>query len=95
MTTRLELFRKRMEPSEKLYTSEILDFTEKFDELGEMTLIEDPDIDTQEYIYQFENLNGTTEEALDKILIERYNHMDKFTKNNGIEQFDQYVCIWI
>lgn len=95
MTTRLELFRKRMEPSEKLYTSEILDFTEKFDELGEMTLIEDPDIDTQEYIYQFEKLNGTTEEALDKILIEICNHMGKFTKNNGIEQFDQYVCIWI
>lgn len=95
MTTRLELFRKRMEPSEKLYTSEILDFTEKFDELGEMTLIEDPDIDTQEYIYQFEKLNGTTEESLDKILIEICNHMDKFTKNNGIEQFDQYVCIWI
>lgn len=95
MTTRLELFRKRMEPSEKLYTSEILDFTEKFDELGEMTLIEDPDIDTQEYIYQFEKLNGTTEEALDKILIEICNHRDKFTKNNGIEQFDQYVCIWI
>ena len=95
MTTRLELFRKRMEPSEKLYTSEILDFTEKFDELGEMTLIEDPDIDTQEYIYQFEKLNGTTEESLDKILIEICNHMDKFTKNNSIEQFDQYVCIWI
>ena len=95
MTTRLELFRKRMEPSEKLYTSEIIDFTEKFDELGEMTLIEDPDIDTQEYIYQFEKLNGTTEEALDKILIEICNHMDKFTKNNRIEQFDQYVCIWI
>ena len=95
MTTRLELFRKRMEPSEKLYTSEILDFTEKFDELGEMTLIEDPDIDTQEYIYQFEKLNGTTEESLDKILIEICNHMDKFTKNNRIEQFDQYVCIWI
>ena len=94
MTTRLELFRKRMEPSEKLYTSEILDFTEKFDELGEMTLIEDPDIDTQEYIYQFEKLNGTTEES-DKILIEICNHMDKFTKNNRIEQFDQYVCIWI
>ena len=58
MPTRLELFKKRMENAEKLYTREISNFAEKFDALGEMTLKEIPDIDTQEYVYCFEKVNG-------------------------------------
>ena len=54
MTTRLEKFKKEMEPAKEIYTKEIKDYAEKFDALGEMTLRERPDIDTLDYIYSFE-----------------------------------------
>ena len=95
MTTRLDLFKERMEPAKELYTREILDFTRKYDALGEMTLIEEPDIDTQEYIYSFENLNGTSQEELDEIFLEICNHMKHFSKSRGIEGFWQNVRIWL
>ena len=84
-----------MEPAEKLYTSEITDFARKYDVLGEMALIEEPDIDTQDYIYQFEKVNGTPQEDVDKIILEISDHMDEFSKNNGSKNFSQHVVIWI
>ena len=93
--TKLDLFRKRMEPSKKLYTSEISDFAKRYDVLGEMALIEEPDIDTQDYIYRFEKVNGTPQEDVDKIILEISEHMDEFSKNNGIKKFSQHVVIWI
>ena len=84
-----------MEPAEKLYTNEISDFARKYDVLGEMALIEEPDIDTQDYIYRFEKVNGTPQEDVDKIILEISDHMDEFSKNNGIKNFSQHVVIWI
>ena len=95
MPTRLELFKKRMENAEKLYTHEISNFAEKFDALGEMTLKEIPDIDTQEYVYCFEKVNGTPQDELDNILLEICDHMDEFSKVNNIENFNRAVIIWL
>lgn len=95
MTTRLDKFKKRMEPAKKLYTQELMEFTKKYDDLGKMTLIEEPDIDTQEYIYSFEKLNGACQEDLDEIFLEICNHMKHFSKSNGIEGFWQNVRIWL
>lgn len=94
MVTRLDLFKKEMEPSEKLYTQELREFSKRYDVLGKMTLIEEPDIDTQEYIYSFEKLNGTSPEQIDEIYLEIFKHMRGFSKENGIEEFSQNVRIW-
>lgn len=87
MTTRLEKFKKEMEPAKEIYTKEIKDYAEKFDALGEMTLRERPDIDTLDYIYSFEKVNGTSTEELDSIHSELYQHMKKFSKENDIHEF--------
>ena len=95
MVTRLDKFKKEMEPSKELYTREITDFAKRYDVLGKMTLIEEPDIDTQEYIYSFEKVNGTPQDELDKILLEIYDHMEDFSKRNGIERFYRSARIWM
>lgn len=95
MVTRLELFKKEMEPAKELYTKEITDFTKRYDSFGKMTLIEEPNIDTQEYIYSFECLIGTSQEELDKIFLEISGHMRNFSKANDIEEFCQNARIWI
>lgn len=95
MVTRLDKFKKEMEPSKELYTQEITDFAKQYDVLGEMTLIEQPDIDTQEYIYSFEKLNGTPQKDLDRILLEIYDHMESFSRQKGIEKFYQWARIWL
>lgn len=93
MLTRLDKFKKEMEVPKEVYAREISDFTKKYDVLGEMNLIEEPDIDTQEYIFAFEKLNGTPQKELDTILLEIYDHMEDFSKENGIEKFYQYARI--
>jgi len=80
MATRLEMFKKEMEPAKEIYTKEIKDFAKNYDFLGKMTLKEEPDIDTQDYIFCFEKLNGTHEDVLDQTLREFYSHMDEFSK---------------
>ncbi len=65
----------------------------KYDFLGEMTLREEPDIDTQDYIFCFEKVNGTSEAVLDKTLSELYDHMDAFSKANDIEKFSRNTII--
>jgi len=87
MTTRLERFKRQMEPAKELYTKEISNFAKNFDALGEMSVKERPDIDTLDYIYSFEKLNGTSAEELDLIHSELYDHMKKFSKENGIHEF--------
>ena len=84
-----------MEPAKQIYTREIRDFAQKFDELGEMSMREYPDIDVQEYIFDFENVNGISEEELDKIHDEISDHMEEFSKVHGIEKFFHYTCIWL
>jgi type I site-specific restriction-modification system R (restriction) subunit len=95
MVTRLDLFKKEMEPAKELYTREILNFTKKYDSLGKMTIMEEPDIDTQEYIYSFEKLNGTSQKELDEIFLEISDHMEEFSKIHGIERFCRLACIWL
>ena len=94
IVTRLDKFKKEMEPAKELYTQEIMDFTRKYGCIGEMTLIEEPDIDTQEYIYSFE-VNGTSQRELDKIFLEVADHMRRFSKLNNIERFSRNVRIWL
>lgn len=94
MVTRLELFKKEMEPAKELYTREIIDFTGKYDVLGELKIIEDPDIDVQEYIFSFEKLNGTSQKELDQIHLEISSHMEEFSKTKGIENFSKWAYIW-
>lgn len=93
MVTRLDKFKREMEPAKELYTNEILNFAKNYKFLGKMTLEEMPDIDTQDYIFCFEKLNGTSEEVLDKTLKELYDHMDDFSKENGIVRFSRNVVI--
>ena len=95
MVTRLDLFKKEMEHAKELYTQELVDFSKRFDCLGKMTMSEMPDIDTQEYIYSFEKLNGTSEKELDEIYSEIYNHMKEFSKANDIEDFCKSAMIWL
>ena len=94
MHTRLERFRKEMEPAKELFSSELTDFAKGYDSLGEMTLTEEPDIDTQEYIFSFENLNGTSKDELERIYLEISNHMRNFSKDSNIENFSQFVRFW-
>ena len=54
-----------------------------------------PDIDTQEYVYCFEKVNGTHQEELDRILLEMCDHMLEFSKVNNIENFNRTVNIWL
>ena len=84
-----------MEKPKELYTAEIKDFTEKYSCLGKFTILEEPDIDTLDYIFSFEKLNGTTEDELNKILLEIYDHMEEFCQINGIEEFYQNARVWL
>ena len=93
--TRLSKFQKEMEPAKEIYTKELENFAKKYDSIGEMSLKEVPDIDTMDYIYSFEKLNGTTTDELERILIELYDHMDEFSKANGIKKFNQNATIWL
>ena len=95
MTTRLDKFKREMEPARQLYAKELKDFARRYDALGEMTMGEFPDIDVQEYFFDFEKVNGTSEDELDRIFLEISDHMDKFSKSNGIEKFSQWARILI
>ena len=93
MVTNLERFKKEMEPARRLYAREIRDFTRRYDALGEMTMGEFPDIDVQEYFFDFEVVNGTSQRELDEIHMEIYNHMEEFSKLHGIEKFSKWTRI--
>ena len=93
MVTRLEKFKQEMAPAKEIYTKEITDFAKNYDFLGKMTMDELPDIDTQDYIFRFEKLNGTSEDVLDKTLKELYDHMDDFSKEKDIDEFSRNVVI--
>ena len=95
MVTGLDMFKKEMEPARQLFTREILSFTKQYDSLGKMTLTEIPDIDTQDYVYQFEKVDGISQKELDEIYWEISNHMEEFSKIHGIEKFFLNVSIWL
>lgn len=95
MVTNLERFKKEMEPARELYTREIRSFAKRYDALGEMKTSEFPDIDVQEYIFEFEKVNGTSQNELDRIHLELHEHMQRFSKSCGIEYFCQWARIWL
>ena len=95
LVTNLERFKKEMEPARELYTREIRSFAKRYDALGEMKTSEFPDIDVQEYIFEFEKANGTSQNELDRILLEISDHMEMFSRVHGIEKFNQFSCIWL
>ena len=93
MVTRLDLFKKRMKPAKEIYSKELKAFSKKYDFLGNITLTEKPDIDTLDYIFSFENLNGTREDILDETFFELYKHMEDFSKENGIDEFSRNATL--
>lgn len=84
---KIDEFRESMKPSEELYTKELENYAKKFPSLGKMSLRERPDIDTLDYIYSFQKLNGASKEELDLIHQDLYSHMKKFSKENNIQDF--------
>ena len=91
---KIDEFRMRMEKPKEIYTEELVKFSKKYDFLGDFTIVEDPDIDTVDYIYYFNNLNGTSDEILDSACDEIYNHMIKFSQDNGINEFSRIAYIF-
>jgi hypothetical protein len=91
--TYLEEFKREMEPAKEIYTKEIKEFAKKYEFLDNLRIFEEPDIQTQEYIFAFEKLNGTSKEVLNTTLEELYIHMEKFSKENGIDEFERFVTI--
>ncbi|MBQ2961593.1 hypothetical protein [Methanobrevibacter sp.] len=90
---KIDEFRMEMEESKRIYTEELRKFSEKFDFLGDFTIVEEPDIDTVDYIYHFNNLNGTSKEILNSARNEIYKHMVRFSKSNGIDDFSRNAYI--
>ena len=93
--TNLDRFKQKMEPARKIYAREIREFAKKYDVLGEMTTSEFPDIDVQEYIFEFQKIDGTSQEKLDEIHSQIHDHMYEFSKSHGIEKFCLRARIWI
>ena len=91
---KIDRFRMRMEKPKEIYTEELRKFTEKYDFLGDFVLVEDRDIDTIDYIYYFNNLNGTNDEVLYSTRKEIYNHMIKFSEKAGIDEFSENAFIF-
>lgn len=87
--------KKSMTPAKEIFTEELENFTKKYDSIGRMQLREEPDLDTMDYIYSFEKVNGTTSEELDQILTEIYDHMEKFSNEKDINKFCQNTIIWL
>ena len=84
----------RMEKPKEIYTNELKKFTEKYDFLGDFVIEEERDFDTVDYIYYFNNLNGTSQETLFSVEEEIYDHMIKFSQDNGIDEFSKNAFIF-
>ena len=91
---KIDEFRKEMEESKRIYSAELSKFSKRYDFLGDFTIVEEPDIDTIDYIYYFNNLNGTSDEILYSARDEMYKHMVRFSKSNGIDDFSRNAHIF-
>ena len=78
-----------LEKTKEMFMAELKDFISQYDFLGEITLTEQMDIDTMDYLYSIENLNGTSVEELYPIIGEISRHMKQFSKKNNI--YDYYI----
>ncbi len=81
-----------LEETKTMFMDELKDFTNQYDFLGEITLTEKMDIDTMDYLYSIENLNGKSVEDLYPILGEIADHMEEFSKKNNIYDFYINAC---
>lgn len=90
---KIDRFRMRMEKPKEIYTNELKRFSRKYDFLGDFTIVEERDIDTVDYIYYFNNLNGTSREIINSARDEMYDHMIKFCEDNGIDEFSENAFI--
>ena len=52
---KIDEFRMEMEEAKRIYSEELRRFSKKYDFLDEFTIVEEPDIDTVDYIYHFNN----------------------------------------
>ena len=91
---KIDRFRMRMEKPKEIYAEELKRYAEKYDFLGDFTIVEECDIDTVDYIYYFNNLNGTDNETLYSARYDIYNHMIKFCEDNGIDEFSANAFIF-
>ena len=48
MSSKLKQFKNEMAPAKEIYKNELMDFAKKYDFLGEMSLREEPDLDTHD-----------------------------------------------
>ena len=92
---KIDEFRMEMETPKRIYTEELKRFNKIYNFLGDFTLVEDPDIDTVDYIYYFNNPNGIRDKTLESACDELYGHMVKFSKENGIDDFSMNAYIFI
>ena len=91
---KIDRFRMRMEKPKEIYTKELSRFIERYDFLDEFTIVEERDFDTADYIYCFSNLNGTSDEAIYSARKEIYDHMIKFSEDNGIDEYCKNAFIF-
>ena len=85
-----------LEEIQERFMNELKDFTRKYDFLGEITLKVEPDIDTLDFIYSFEILNGKRMDELDDVVVEISRHMREFSKQNNM--YNEYfvdVCFFL
>ena len=91
---KIDQFRARMEKPKEIYTKELVKFIRRYDFLDEFTIIEERDFDTADYIYYFNNLNGTRDEEISSARKEIYDHMIKFSEKKGIDEFSKNAFIY-
>ena len=91
---KIDEFRMEMEEPKRIYTEELKKFAKKYDFLGDFTIVEERDIDTADYFFCFNNLNGTSDETLYSTRDEIYDHMIKFCEDNGIDEFSKNAFIF-
>ena len=81
-----------LEETKEMFMAELKDFIKKYEFLGEITLVEKIDIDTMDYLYLIENLNGTSVDDLYPITGEISRHMEQFSKKNNIYEYYTNTC---
>lgn len=76
-----------MQPSMEAYSREIEDFTEKYGCLAKMTLMEEPDIDTREYIFSFESVKEHLKKSWMKYFLKLPPTWRNFQKEMELKNF--------
>jgi len=86
---------ENLDDTQRIFMDELEDFTGRYDFLGEITLTVEPDIDTMDFIYSFENLNGKRMDELGSTVVEISRHMREFSKRNDIYDYFVDVCFFL